>query len=71
MFDILKVVFLIRRRRILKSIEDLLKFRNMYLNLKFFGQIYCSLSYFYVTFMNKFSRYVTNVINVTVYPEKC
>ena len=35
MFDILKVVFLIRRRRILKSIEDLLKFRDMYLNLNF------------------------------------
>ena len=25
----------------------------------------------YVTFLNKFSRYVTNVINITVYPEKC
>ena len=23
----------------------------------------------YVTFLNKFSRYVTNVINITVYPE--
>ena len=28
-------------------------------------------TYDYVTFLNKFLRYVTNVINITVYPEKC
>ena len=32
--------------------------------------IYVDLSEHYVTFLNLFSRYVTNVINITVYPEK-
>ena len=26
---------------------------------------------FNVTFLNQFKRYVTNVMNITVYPEKC
>ena len=48
-----------------RKISDISRRRCAKLNN--FNQIMALL---YVTFLNKFSRYVTNVINITVYPEK-
>ena len=48
------------------------KLMNSYLKRLTFSLKKCiSCKHAYVTFLNQLSRYVTNVLNLTVHPEKC